>query len=111
MTTRDDDSTLIEPPSEAVPAGPEAAEARRLDLRDLPKEVGVLLFSAGVLGVILPGPGTPAVIAGGLVLWPDQFGKAEDWFRRRFPKAHQGGMRHIHRFLDDMERRYPGTTQ
>ena len=79
------------------------------DLADLPKEVGYILLSAGVLGFVLPGPGTPAIIAGGLVLWPKGFGKAEVWFQHRFPSLHRGGMQHVRRFLNDLETRYPGT--
>ena len=40
-------------------------------IQELPREVGAMLVSVGVLGSILPGMiGTPALIAGGLVLWP-----------------------------------------
>ncbi len=79
------------------------------DFHKLPKELGVMLLSAGVVGFVMPGPGTPAIIAGGLVLWPKGFGKAEVWFRHRFPTVHRGGMKHIQRFLADLEKRYPGS--
>lgn len=94
-------------PEPENPTEDQAADALP-DLRDLPREVGYVLFSAGVLGFVLPGPGTPALIAGGLVLWPEQFGKAEAWFKRRYPSAHRDGMKHVHRFLKDLESRYPG---
>ena len=96
---------------EATIEEPGAAPERLPELRDLPRNVGYMLLSAGVLGVVLPGPGTPAIIAGGLVLWPNGFGKAEAWFQRKFPKVHRGGMRHVGRFLKDLENRYPGATQ
>ena len=96
---------------EAIEEQPEVETERLPELRDLPKNVGYMLLSAGVLGVVLPGPGTPAIIAGGLVLWPNGFGKAETWFRRKFPAIHRGGMQHVGRFLKDLENRYPGTTQ
>ena len=96
---------------EAIEIEPDREPGRVPELRELPKNVGYMLLSAGVLGVVLPGPGTPAIIAGGLVLWPNGFGKAETWFRRKFPAIHQGGMQHIGRFLKDLENRYPGTTQ
>jgi hypothetical protein len=96
---------------------PEAADSTRTDdpdkvfthrLEDLPKELGVLLASVGVLGIILPGiAGTPALIAGGLVLWPKTFSKVEDWFENRFPLAHRKSMQQVGRFLDDLDRRYP----
>lgn len=79
------------------------------ELHNLPKELGLILISAGVVGFVMPGPGTPALIAGGVVLWPKGFGKAEGWFRKRFPSLHRDGMQHIGRFLADLERRYPGS--
>jgi hypothetical protein len=77
----------------------------------LPKELGVMLVSAGVIGVVLPGPGAPALVAGGLILWPEAGGRVERWFQRRFPEAHRQGMGHVNRFLADLERRYPGSTR
>jgi hypothetical protein len=79
-------------------------------IKDLPKEVGVMLLTAGIVGFVLPGPGTPAIIAGGLVLWPEAFGKLESWLERSHPQVHRQGMRQINRFLDDLEKRYPSTT-
>jgi Putative transmembrane protein (PGPGW) len=76
----------------------------------LPKELGVMLVSAGIIGVVLPGPGTPVLVAGGLILWPEAFGRVERWFQKRFPETHRMGVGHINRFLTDLERRYPGST-
>jgi len=77
-------------------------------IQELPREVGAMLVSVGVLGWILPGmAGTPALIAGGLVLWPSTFGKVEEWFQRRYPVLHKQGMRQVGRYLDDLEQRYP----
>jgi hypothetical protein len=76
-------------------------------IKDLPKEIGVMLITAGILGIILPGPGTPAVIAGGLALWPSAFGKLESWLERRYPRVHRESMKQINRFLNDLEKRYP----
>jgi len=79
-------------------------------LRELPKDVGVMLVAVGACGMILPGmAGGPAMIAGGLVLWPKAFGKVESWFEKKFPKAHREGMRQIGRYLDDLDRRYAYT--
>jgi hypothetical protein len=81
-------------------------------IKDLPKEVGVMLVSIGALGVILPGVmGTPAIIAGGLVLWPGTFGSVQEWLRRRNPGLYHRGMQQLGRFLDDLERRYPELTR
>jgi len=105
-------------PSKPIPEAPEAPPAD-LDpeaaymhrIADLPKEVGVMLLTAGVLGLALPGVvGGPALLAGGLVLWPRAFGRAETWFETRFPKAHQHSMQQINRYLDDLERRFPEST-
>jgi hypothetical protein len=71
-----------------------------------------MLVSVGAVGFVLPGMmGTPAIIAGGLVLWPGAFGELEKWFQRRNPALYQRGMRQISRFLDDLERRYPDLTK
>jgi hypothetical protein len=87
----------------------EEAELKRI--KDLPKEVGVMLMTVGMLGFALPGVvGTPAMIAGGLVLWPKAFGRVETWFERRFPQIHKQSLHQIHRYLDDLERRYPNST-
>ena len=67
-----------------------------------------MLVSVGVLGFVLPGVmGTPAIVAGGLVLWPKAFNRVDNWLRRRHPGMHQASMRQIGRFLTDMERRFP----
>ena len=88
---------------------PEAAYTHRIE--DLPKEVGVMLMTVGVLGLALPGVvGGPAVLAGGLVLWPRAFGRAETWFEKKFPKVHQHSMQQINRYLDDLEKRFPEST-
>jgi hypothetical protein len=88
----------------------EQAELSRI--KDLPREVGVMLFTVGVLGFVLPGViGTPAMIAGGLVLWPKAFNKVENWFERRFPEIHKQSLYQINRYLNDLETRYPDAIQ
>jgi hypothetical protein len=89
---------------------PADADADIVMLKELPKEVGAMLIAAGVVGIVLPGPGTPAVIAGGLALWPNAFGKLEAWFGRKYPDTHKKGMKQIRRFLTDLEKRYPDST-
>lgn len=99
------------------PASPvTAADADRpthgLDARlaRAPREVGVMLVTIGALGLVLPGlVGTPALLAGGLMLWPRGFGSLNAWIGRRCPKLHRQGLEQLLRYLDDMERRYPST--
>jgi hypothetical protein len=100
---------------EVPPAKPEPEDELGLDaferrLTHLPSEIGVLLIIVGVAGLLLPGPvGSPFVIAGGLALWPQGFGRVEDWFRHRFPNIHRAGVVQIERYLADLEQRYPGS--
>ena len=50
-------------------ANPDRTTLKQLEfnkIKQVPKEVGVMLITAGIVGFILPGPGTPAIIAGGL---------------------------------------------
>jgi hypothetical protein len=51
--------------------------------------------------------GAPALVAGGLVLWPGTFGPVDEWLRRQNPGLYHRGMKQLGRFLDDLERRYP----
>ncbi len=88
---------------------PQEIEAR---LADLPKEVGVLLVTIGTMGVVLPGiVGTPALLAGGLMLWPRGFRVVNGWLERKCPKLHGHGAAQLIRYLDDLERRYPNATR
>src|SRR5581483_1035916 len=92
------------PEAEASPPPPATART----LRTLPPELAGLLISVGCVGLVLPGLiGTPAIVAGGLALWPKAFGPAEAWLERRAPAMHRKGLDQIYRFLDDLDRRYP----
>ena len=85
------EATSMQPPQEEM-------EDR---LAALPKEVGVLLVTIGAMGVVLPGiVGTPALLAGGLLLW----------LQRKCPKILRHGAAQLIRYLDDLERRYPTST-
>lgn len=77
-------------------------------IRKLPKDVGWLLITAGVLGLILPGViGTPLLVLGSLMVWPSSQKKAGQWLSGESPTMFRGSMKQINRFLDDLERRYP----
>ncbi len=104
-----DQPVIVEPGLGPSPAA--AAPEAPIEIKNLPREVGVMLLAAGIVGFILPGPGTPAIIAGGIALWPDAFGKVESWFAVRYPSTHKKGMEQIGRFLNDLEKRYPNSTK
>lgn len=80
--------------------------ARRI--RKLPHDIGWLLVTAGVVGVVMPGVlGLPFLMLGGLILMPATNHRAERWLTGHSPKIFKGSIRQINRFLDDLERRYP----
>jgi hypothetical protein len=77
-------------------------------LKTLPKEIGAFLVAIGVVGLIIPGPiGTPFLLMGGVVLWPQGFERLELAFQRKFPAAHRRSAKWLHRYVTDIERRYP----
>jgi hypothetical protein len=93
-------------------ARPDAVPGLVHRLEKLPPEIGVLLIVLGMAGVLLPGPvGSPFLVAGGVALWPSAFRKVEDWLQRMSPRLFDEGIRQLERFLADLERRYPGSTQ
>ena len=98
-------------PHETQPAAAtddQAAEHTRQRLRSLPPEVGAVLVTVGIAGLIIPGPfGTPFILAGGLVLAPRYFHRAELWVQKRFPNMHRAGRRRLDRFIADFDRRFP----
>ena len=74
----------------------------------LDHEVGWVLVSAGVIGMIVPGIlGTPFLLMGAFALWPGNRKRVEKWRQGHSPKFFHGSMKQINRFLDDLERRYP----
>jgi hypothetical protein len=74
----------------------------------LPRDVGWLLITAGLVGVIVPGVlGVPFLVLGGLVIMPLTSRRAERWLGGHTPKMFKGSVRQINRFLDDLDRRYP----
>lgn len=107
MSSDSEPLPAVRPPAAQEDRASPPSSAEVINVRALPKEVGVMLLSAGVVGFVMPGPGTPAIIAGGLVLWPQGFGKVEGWFQQQFPQLHRAGMKHLHRYLQDLNRRYP----
>lgn len=100
--------------NDLAPCGPPARDPTGSDidarLARMPSEVGVLLVTIGVLGLVLPGlVGTPALLAGGLMLWPRGFRSVNRWLGSRCPTLHSKGLEQLVRYLDDLERRYPSS--
>lgn len=97
--------------TQRTPATLEALETERNTerrVRQLPHDVGWLLITAGIVGLVTPGVlGLPFLAMGGLVLWPGNGKRLERWLTNQPPKWIQGSMKQIDRFLDDLERRYP----
>jgi hypothetical protein len=77
--------------------------------KTLPPEVASMLILIGILGIPLPGPGIPFILAGGLAIWPRTFKPIEERFRHKFPTAHDSVFQILGRFEDDLNRRYPGS--
>jgi hypothetical protein len=79
-----------------------------LRIANVPRDVGWLMISVGVIGVILPGIiGTPFLVAGIAVLAPGGPQLLTDWVRRNPKAATLVGLKQMGRWLDDLERRYP----
>ena len=79
-----------------------------LRITNLPRDVGWMMISVGVLGVILPGlPGIPFLVAGAAVLSPGGPQLLTRWAKRRPKGVVHTGLKQIGRWLDDLERRYP----
>lgn len=90
--------------SENRPSDPSPFQAKTL-----PPEVASMLILIGILGIPLPGPGIPFILAGGLAIWPRTFKPIEERFRHKFPTAHDSVFQILGRFEDDLNRRYPGS--
>lgn len=77
-------------------------------VRKLEHDVGWLLVTAGIVGIIVPGIlGTPFLIMGAMALWPGNRKRMEHWRNGQSPRFFRPGMTQINRFLDDLENRYP----
>src|SRR5689334_4142657 len=101
-------SSAVDAAGHQSPDAVKAADGMRQRIRRLPPEVGAVLVTVGVVGVILPGPvGAPLLLAGGLALMPSVFGRFERWVERRYPTLHWHGIRNLDRFISDLEKRFP----
>lgn len=78
------------------------------DVEHLPKDVGWMLVTAGVIGMIMPGVlGTPFLLVGAAALWPGNQKRLQRWREGHSPQWFRGGAKQINRFLKDLEQRYP----
>ena len=67
-----------------------------------------MLIAAGIVGLIIPGPGTPALIAGGLALMAlEPLASWSHGSNGIIRMVHHESMKQIGRFLDDLRKRYP----
>ena len=104
----DDESKDAGLPPQPLPLPEPIAPSLEQPLRGVPREIGVLLIVAGIGGILLPGPvGTPLLMLGGLIVYPNVFVQLEVRFKRRFPGMYRISMRQFDRFLADLDRRYP----
>ncbi|MFM1800783.1 MAG: hypothetical protein RJA81_135 [Planctomycetota bacterium] len=76
-------------------------------LKRLSPEAAAAVIASGLIFWIVPGPGTPLILAGGLRLWPEFFQKFSHGLKRYFPKGHSASLEVLRRFLDDLENRFP----
>jgi hypothetical protein len=82
-------------------------------IAQLPKSLGFSVMLAGAVTGMLPpfpGPEDALIVAfGALAMWREAFRACESWTHRRFPETHRVSTNIILRYLDDLEKRYPGT--
>jgi hypothetical protein len=76
-------------------------------LKRLSPEAAAAVLASGLIFWVVPGPGTPLIMAGGMRLWPSFFAKCATKLQHYFPKGHSAGLEVLRRFLDDMENRFP----
>jgi hypothetical protein len=94
--------------AEAQPADAASAAVTLRRISNMPRDVGWLLVTAGVVGEVAPGVfGTPFWIMGTVILWPSMGRRLESVLERRAPQFFAASMKQVGRFLDDLERRYP----
>jgi hypothetical protein len=85
----------------------ERLEAR---VKNMPKDVGVMLLTVGLAGVVLPGViGLPFLLAGSVIMMPKTTNKLKNSLGFKDSEEADYAIKQINRFLDDLDRRYPGT--
>jgi hypothetical protein len=93
---------------DVAPDGTGADEQAVLRIANLPRDVGWMMVSVGIIGVILPGViGAPFLVTGIAVLAPGGPQLLTRWVRRNPNAVVLAGLKQMGRWLDDLERRYP----
>jgi len=108
LDTKSESSLVVHNPEVLGPEEQMEDDAVVERVGKLEHEVGWVLVTAGVIGMIVPGIlGTPFLVMGAFALWPGNRKRVEKWRQGHSPKIFHGSMKQINRFLDDLERRYP----
>lgn len=88
------------------PTQEELLEAR---IKNMPKDVGAMLLTVGLAGVVLPGViGLPFLLAGGIIMMPKTTNKLRNYLGMNHSEESDYAIKQLNRFLDDLDRRYPG---
>ena len=111
----DGTSTIAPPTFNRAARDPEWRRTMRLEvkLNQLPRDVGIVLITVGVVGLVIPGPvppGTTFLVVGAVFLSPRLLRPCSGYLRRRIPVVYQAFEGQVSRFHSDLERRYPGST-
>jgi len=94
-------------PETTTTPSPEEILQKRIE--HLPKDVGVMLLTVGFAGFVLPGIlGLPFLLAGGVIMMPNTTRTLTRKLGMDKPEQNEFAVKQITRFLDDLDRRYPG---
>jgi hypothetical protein len=95
-------------PAEAASDQAQIDDRAILRIANLPRDVGWMMVSVGILGVILPGlPGAPFLLGGIAVLTPGGPRLLTRWAGRKPKGLVHTSLKQMGRWLDDLDRRYP----
>lgn len=82
--------------------------ANFVNIEQLPRDVGWLLFGVGFAGFVAPGVfGLPFMVGGGMILWPKTTRHLFGLLGGGSLETMTPGIKQVLRFLEDLEKRYP----
>lgn len=93
------------PPPGKLPVSVSADDALSR-IEKLPRDIGWMLLGAGLMSEVIMGL-PPFWVLGILILTPQIGQPIAALMQRRAPKLLNGSLDFVHRYLDDLERRYP----